>query len=46
MNGVVLLVGGLLLLAVIKLIVDRNWVGLLLCVVAMILVFGTGHHTR
>ena len=46
MNGVVLLVGGLLLLAVIKLIVDRNWVGLLLCVVAMIFVFGTGHHTR
>ena len=46
MNGVVLLVGGLLLLAVIKLIVDRNWVGLLLGVVAMILVFGTGHHTR
>ena len=46
MNGVVLLVGGLLLLAVIKLIVDRNWVGLLLCVVAMILVFGAGHHTK
>ncbi len=29
MNGVVLLVGGLLLVAVIKLIVDRNWMGLL-----------------
>ena len=27
MNGVVLLVGGLLLAAVIKLIVDRNWMG-------------------
>lgn len=25
MNGVVLLVGGLLLAAVIKLIIDRNW---------------------
>ena len=36
MNGVVLLVGGLLLAAVIKLIVDRNWMGLLLCVVAQI----------
>ena len=35
MNGVVLLVGGLLLAAVIKLIVDRNWMGLLLCVVAL-----------
>ena len=39
MNGVVLLVGGLLLVAVIKLIMDRNWIGLLLCVVALFLVF-------
>ena len=46
MNGVVLLVGGLLLAAVIKLIVDRNWMGLLLCVVALFLVFGTGQHTK
>lgn len=35
MNGVVLLVGGLLLVAVIKLIMDRNWTGLLLCAVAL-----------
>ena len=40
MNGVVLLVGGLLLVAVIKLIIDRNWIGLLLCAVALLLVFG------
>ena len=48
MNGVVLLVGGLLLAAVIKLIIDRNWMGLLLCVVAvaLLLVFGAGHHTK
>ena len=46
MNGVVLLVGGLLLLAVIKLLVDQNWLGLLLCVVALLLVFGAGHHTK
>ena len=46
MNGVVLLVGGMLLVAVIKLIVDRNWMGLLLCLIALILVFGTGHHTK
>ena len=46
MNGVVLLVGGLLLVAVIKLIMDRNWIGLLLCVVALFLVFGAGHHTK
>ena len=44
MNGVVLLVGGLLFLAVIKLIMDRNWLGLLLCVFTLILVFGTGYH--
>ena len=36
MNGVVLLVGGLLLVAVIKLIMDRNWTGLLLCAVALL----------
>ena len=46
MNGVVLLVGGLLFVAVIKLIMDRNWIGLLLCVVALFLVFGAGHHTK
>ena len=38
MNGVVLLVGGMLLVAVIKLIVDRNWMVLLLCAVALFLV--------
>ena len=37
---------GLLLVAVIKLIMDRNWIGLLLCVVALLLVFGAGHHTK
>ena len=46
MNGVVLLVGGLLLVAVIKLIMDRNWTGLRLCAIALLLVFGTGHHTK
>ena len=39
MNGVMLLVGGLLLLAVIRLIVDRNWMGLLLCAISLILAF-------
>ena len=46
MNGVVILVGGLLLAAVFKLIVDRNCMGLLLCAVALFLVFGAGHHTK
>ena len=43
MNGVVLLVGGLLLVAVIKLIIDRNWIGLLLCAVALLLVLSLIH---
>ena len=46
MPGVVLLVGGLLLVAVIKLIMDRNWIGLLLCAVDLLRVFGAGHHTK
>ena len=46
MNGVVLLVGGLLLVAVIKLIIDRHWIGLLLCAVSLLLVFGAVHHTK
>ena len=46
MNGVVLLVGGLPLVAVIKLIMDQNWIGLLLCTVVLLLVFGAGHHTK
>ena len=46
MYGVVLLAGVLLLVAGIKLIIDRNWIGLLLCAVALFLVFGTGHQTK
>ena len=46
MNGVVLLVGGLLLVAVLKLIMDRNWIGLLRCAVTLLLVFGAGHHIK
>lgn len=46
MNGVVLLVVGLLLVARIKLIMNRNWIGLLLCAVALLLVFGAGYHTK
>ncbi len=46
MNGVVLLVGGLLLAAMIKLIVDGNWIGLLLCTVALFLVFSAGHPAK
>lgn len=30
MNGMVILVGALVLMAVIKLLIDRNWIGLIL----------------
>ena len=46
MNGVMILIGGLLLLAAIKLVMDRDWVGLLLFAVAIVLMFGTGHHNK
>ena len=46
MNVVVHLEGGLLIVSVIKLNIDRIWIGLLLCAVALLLVFGAGHHTK
>lgn len=39
MNGLLLLVGGLLLLVLISNIVSRNWWGLALCIVALALMF-------
>ena len=46
MDSVVLLVGRHLLVAVPPLNINRNWLGLLLCAVALLLVFGAGHHTK
>ena len=42
MNGVVILVGALVLIAVIKLLIDGNWMGLILAVIAIALVLGIG----
>ena len=41
MNGVVMLVAVLVTLVALKQIIDRDWMGLLLTVVALLLVFGT-----
>lgn len=45
MNGVVILVGLLLAATILALFLEKNWFGLLMCVFALFLVFGTGHHT-
>ncbi len=42
MNGVVILVVGLVLLLVVKQILDRDWMGLLLTLVALALILFTG----
>lgn len=42
MNGVVILVVGLVLLLVVKQILDRDWTGLLLTLVALALILFAG----
>lgn len=46
MNGVVILVLGLVAMAIIKLIIDKNWVGLALCIIALFFVLGVGHSSK
>lgn len=40
MNGLIILVAGLLLLIIIEKLITRNWLGLFLLVIALILIFG------
>ena len=40
MNGIIILVCGLLLLLAIKLLIERNFIGLVLFSVALFLIFG------
>lgn len=42
MNGRIILIGGVLILAVIMIIADQDWRGLRLFVFTLILFFGTG----
>ena len=46
MNGILFLVGGLILLVLLKQLIDRDWLGLLLSLIALVIVFGTGHQTK
>ena len=46
MNGIIILVCGLLLLMAIKLLIERNFIGLVLLCVALFLTFGVTPHTK
>lgn len=46
MNGILLIVGGLILLVLLKQLIDRDWFGLLISLIALLVVFVTGHQTK
>ena len=46
MNGIIILVCRLLLLLAIKLLIERNFIGLVLFSVALFLIFGVTPHTK
>ena len=46
MNGIIILVCGLLLLLAIKLLIERNFIGLILFCVVLFLAFGVTPHTK
>lgn len=46
MNGVILLIGTLLLLMLLKLVIAHDWKGVLLFAFTLYLVFGISQHTR
>ena len=46
MNGIIILVCGLLLLMAIKLLIERSFIGLILFCVVLFLVFGITPHTK
>ncbi len=46
MNGVVLLIGALLLLMMLKLLIAHDWIGLILFFFVLYLVFGISQQTR
>ena len=46
MNGIIILICGFLLLMAIKLLIERNFIGLILFCVALFLVFGVTPHTK
>ena len=46
MNGIIILVCSLLLLMAIKLLIERNFIGLILLCVVLFLAFGVTPHTK
>ena len=46
MNGIIILVCSLLLLMAIKLLIERNFIGLILFWVVLFLAFGVTPHTK
>ena len=46
MNGIIVLVCSLLLLMAIKLLIERNFIGLILFCVVLFLAFGVTPHTK
>ena len=46
MNGIIILVCSLLLLKAIKLLIERNFIGLILFCVVLFLAFGVTPHTK
>ena len=46
MNGIIILVCSLLLLMAIKLLIERNFIGLILFCVVLFLIFGVTPHTK
>ena len=46
MNGLIILVCSLLLLMAIKLLIERNFIGLILFCVVLFLAFGVTPHTK
>ena len=46
MNGIIIMVCSLLLLMAIKLLIERNFIGLILFCVVLFLAFGVTPHTK
>lgn len=46
MNGIIILVCSLMLLMAIKLLIERNFIGLILFCVVLFLAFGVTPHTK
>lgn len=46
MNGIIIIIGVLMLLMTIKLFIEHNWIGLILFFFVLYLIFGIGPRTK